>query len=365
MAVELGIVGLPNVGKTTLFNALTRANALVANYPFTTIEPNIGVVAVPDERLDKIATLFTPEKVVPSSLRVVDIAGLVRGASKGEGLGNQFLGHIRTVDAIAMVVRTFRNTDIPHVTPELDPLQDVETVRLELVLADLATVERREEKTQAAAKAHPASAEAELAALQSLRDQLNQGKPVRAVELSPSEASLASEIGLLTAKPWLYVANVGEDQLPDGDASLQPLRDMARGEGAEVVVVCAQCEADLCDWGPADAEQYRRELGVTQSGITAFVQAGYRLLNLVTFFTTTGGKEIRAWPLRAGTVVQDAAGTIHSDMQRGFVRAEIVNCENLLASGSMSSARDRGLVHLEGKDYVVQDGDVVHVRFNV
>ncbi len=364
MAVELGIVGLPNVGKSTLFNALTKANALVASYPFTTIEPNAGIVPVPDHRLDQIAALFEPDKVVPSTLRVVDIAGLVKGASKGEGLGNQFLGHIRTVDAIAMVVRTFCNTDIPHVTTELNPLQDVETVRLELILADLATVERRQEKTLAAAKAKPTSVEGELAALNSLREWLNDGVPVHSAEMQPAAKALAAEMELLTAKPWLYVANVGEDQLPNGEGAVESLQELARNEGTELIVVCAQCEADLALWPPAEAQGYLAELGVQSSGLTKFVQAGYRLLNLITFFTTTGGKEIRAWPIRAGTSVWDAAGKIHTDMQRGFIRAEVVHHQDLVAAGSIAAARDRGAVHLEGKDYAVQDGDVIHIRFS-
>jgi GTP-binding protein YchF len=365
MAVELGIVGLPNVGKSTLFNALTKAHAPVAPYPFTTIDPNVGVVPVPDDRLDKIAALVKPEKTVPSTLRVVDIAGLVKGASQGEGLGNQFLSHIRNVDAVAMVVRTFRNVDIPHVTAELDPLQDVETVRIELILADLAAVERREEKTRTAAKGKTTEYEAEIVALRSLRERLSGGMAVRAAELSPQETALARELNLLTAKPWLYVANVGEEDLPQGGALVEPLRRLAAEEGAELVVICAQCEAELADWPAADAGAYLQELGVTQAGLERFIAAGYRLLNLITFFTTTGGKEVRAWPIQRGIPVVEAAGRIHTDMQRGFIRAEVIAYSDLVQSGSVAAARDKGLLHLEGKEYIVQDGDVVHIRFNV
>jgi len=365
MAVELGIVGLPNVGKSTLFNALTKAHAAVASYPFTTIEPNVGVVPVPDQRLDDIVAIFKPEKTVPATLRVVDIAGLVRGASQGEGLGNQFLGHIRTVDAIAMVVRAFRNADIPHVTTELDPGADVETVRLELILADLEAVERRQEKTRTAAKGRPADYGAELATLESLHACLASGQPVRGTALSAAESGLARELNLLTAKPMLYVANVGEDDLPAGGPLVDLLRRLAASEGSELVVICAECEAGLADWPAEDASAYLRELGVDKAGLERFIHAGYGLLNLITFFTTTGGKEVRAWPIPRGTPVIEAAGRIHSDMQRGFIRAEVLGYDDLMKVGSPTAAREKGLMHLEGRDYVVQDGDIVHIRFNV
>ncbi len=364
MPVELGIVGLPNVGKSTLFNALTKANALVASYPFTTIEPNVGVVAVPDKRLDNIAAIVKPEKVTPSTLRVVDIAGLVKGAHKGEGLGNQFLGHIRNVDAIAMVVRLFKDPDIPHVTPELEPVADVETVGLELILADLAAVERRQEKTQSAAKARPADYASELAALESLHQHLSAGKPARKL-IRLAEVELARELNLLTAKPQLYVANVAEGDLPGGGPLLEPLRQLAQEEGAEVVVICAQCEAELTDWPVEDALAYLQEVGLQKPGLDRFIKAGYRLLSLITFFTTTGGEEVRAWPITRGTPVVEAAGRIHTDMERGFIRAEVVSYEDLMRAGSPSAAREQGLMHTEGKDYIVQDGDVVHIRFNV
>ncbi len=364
MPVELGIVGLPNVGKSTLFNALTKANALVASYPFTTIEPNVGVVPLADERLDNLAAMVRPQKVTPSTLRVVDIAGLVKGAHKGEGLGNQFLGHLRNVDAIAMVVRLFRDPDIPHVTPQLDPVADVETVRLELILADLATVERRQEKTKGAAKSRPAEHAAELAALESLQKHLSAGSPARSL-LSPAEIELAGELNLLTAKPLLYVANVAEGDLPGGGSLMEPLHGLAQAEGTEVVVICAQCEAELTDWPAEDALAYLQELGLDRTGLDRFIRSGYRLLNLITFFTTTGGEEVRAWAIAKGTAVVEAAGRIHSDMQRGFIRAEVVAYDTLMQAGSAAAARDQGMMHIEGKDYVVQDGDVIHIRFSV
>lgn len=365
MSLELGIVGLPNVGKSTLFNALTKGHALVASYPFTTIEPNVGMVAVPDARLENIAAIVRPEKIVPSVLRVVDIAGLVKGASEGEGLGNQFLGHIRTVDAIAMVVRNFENPDIPHATQELDPVLDVETVRLELILADLATVERRQEKAERAAKARPADYEKELAALKALQGLLNEAKAARGPQLTPAEADLARELNLLTAKPFLYIANVSESDLPDGGPLVEPLRRLASKEQAQLVVICAQCEAELADWPAEDAIAYLQELGVQRLGLDSFIGAGYRLLDLITFFTTTGGKEVRAWPILRGTRVVEAAGRIHTDMQRGFIRAEVTAYDDLVREGSASSVREKGLMHIEGKHYVVQDGDVIHIRFGV
>ena len=364
MPVELGIVGLPNVGKSTLFNALTQGHAVVANYPFTTIEPNVGVVAVPDQRLDDIARIIEPQQVTPSTLRLLDIAGLVGDAHKGEGLGNQFLGHIRNVDAIAMVVRAFHNPDVPHVTAELSPVADVQTVALELVLADLATVERRAETTRSAAKAHPTQHAAEMAALDVLKRHLLAGEPARTLD-APAAEALASELNLLTGKPILYVANVAEDDLPGGGELTEPLRTLALSEQTELLLVCAACEAALGEWDREDARSYLRELGLEKPGLDRFITAGYRLLNLITFFTTTGNKEVRAWPLRSGATVLEAAGRIHTDMRRGFIKAEVISYDDLSQAGSSVAARDRGLVHIVGRDYVVQDGDIVHVRFNL
>lgn len=365
MSLDIGIVGLPNVGKSTLFNALTQASAAVAGYPFTTIEPNVGVVPVPDTRLAQLAAIVEPEKVVPTTLRVVDIAGLVRGASQGEGLGNQFLGHIRNVDAVAMVVRGFEDPDIPHVTAELDPRGDVETVDLELILADLGTVERRLEKVRGQAKGSKGAFDAELAALQALQARLSAGRPAAGEGLAEAEERAARELSLLSAKPRLYVVNVSEDSLPSGGRYADAVRAIARQQGAEVVVLSASLEAELAGWPPEEAGRYRAELGLVDPGLQAFIHAGYRLLDLITFFTLTGGKEVRAWTLRRGATALDAAGTIHSDMARGFIRAEAMNVADLVEAGSVAALREQGRVRVEGRDYVVQDGDVLHIRFNV
>ena len=365
MALEIGIVGLPNVGKSTLFNALTRGHALVASYPFTTIEPNVGVVPVPDQRLIDIAEIIDPDKVTPTTLRLVDIAGLVSGAHQGEGLGNQFLGHIRSVDAVAMVIRCFANPDIPHVTPELDPEGDIETVEVELALADMATVERRIEKTRTQAKGHPREHQAEMAALQSTYQSLATGVPLRTMALSEIEEQLVRELNLLTAKPRMYIANVSEDDLPDGGSGADRVRRAAEKEGATTIVICAQVEEELIDWPPDEAQAYLSGLGLRDSGLIRLIHAGYQLLRLTTFFTTTGGKEVRAWTLREGTSAVDAAGGIHSDMQRGFIRAEVTQYDDLVAAGSLQAARQKGLVRIEGRDYPVQDGDILHIRFNV
>ncbi len=364
MSLQIGIVGLPNVGKSTLFNALTEGHATVASYPFTTIDQNVGVAVVEDERLDGVASLVNPERVVPTTIEFVDIAGLVRGASRGEGLGNQFLGHIRNVDAVAMVVRCFHNPDIAHVTAGLDPLADVETIDLELILADLATVERRLEKTRSAAKARPKEYAAELALLERLRAHLDDGHSARTFSASDKEREVLQPLNLLTAKPRLYVANVGEDDLPEGGALAAAVAERAAAEGAPLVVICAQLEADLSEWPPDEAAAYRQELGLGESGLQRVVRAGYALLDLITFFTATGGKEVRAWTLVRGTPAVEAAGKIHTDMQRGFIRAEVIAYPDLMAAGSFAAAREQGRLRLEGRDYVVQDGDVIHFRFS-
>jgi len=365
MSLQIGIVGLPNVGKSTLFNALTRANAAVASYPFTTIERNVGVAEVPDQRLWDIAAMVNPERVVPTTIEFVDIAGLVKGASKGEGLGNQFLGHIRNVDAVAMVVRCFRDPQITHVTAELDPRDDIEVVDLELLLADLATVERRLEKARSAAKSRPKDYAAELVFLEKLRHHLEAGKKVGDLTVMDKEAEMLRELDLLTAKPRLYVANVGEEDLLGGGELAATVAKVAAVEGAEVVSICAQLEMELADWPSEEAAAYRVEVGLGESGLQKLVEAGYRLLNLITFFTTTGGKEVRAWTLLKGTLAPQAAGKVHSDMERGFIRAEVVSYDDLMASGSFATAKQRGLLRLEGKEYIVQDGDVIHFRFNI
>lgn len=365
MGLQIGIVGLPNVGKSTLFNALTRANAAVASYPFTTIERNVGVAEVPDQRLWDIAAMVKPERIVPTTIEFVDIAGLVKGASHGEGLGNQFLGYIRNVDAVAMLVRCFRDTQIPHVTAELDPRDDITVVDLELLLADLATVERRLEKVRSAAKARPKDYAAELDFLEELHHRLEAGEKAADLTVTDKQAEMLRELNLLTAKPRLYVANVGEEDLPEGGELAAAVTEVATVEGAGVVSICAQLEMELADWPPDEAAAYRAETGSGEPGLQKLVEAGYRLLNLITFFTTTGGKEVRAWTLLRGTLAPQAAGEVHSDIERGFIRAEVISYQELMASGSFATAKQRGLLRLEGKEYVVQDGDVIHFRFSV
>jgi ribosome-binding ATPase len=365
MALQLGLVGLPNVGKSTLFNALTRAGAVVANYPFTTIAPNIGIAAVPDARLQHIAEIIKPQRVVPATLRVVDIAGLVKGASHGEGLGNQFLAHIRTVDAIAMVVRCFQDEDVPHVTPYLDPVEDLETIELELMLADLAVMEKHLEQVKTRAKGHPRDFEGEIIACELAREALRTGRSLRQLDLTESQREALREVALLTAKPCLYVANVSEKDLPEGGALAQKVRVKAASMGADLIVLCARLESELAEWEAADATAYLSELGVKASGLEQFIRTGYHLLDYVTFFTTTGGHEVRAWTLRRGQTALQAAGAIHTDMERGFIRAEVVSYDDLAATGSLVKARETGRLRLEGRDYVVQDGDVVHIRFAI
>lgn len=364
MSLQIGIVGLPNVGKSTLFNALTRAGAAVASYPFTTIDPNVGVVELPDQRLRDVAAIVKPDEIKATTIEFVDIAGLVRGAHQGEGLGNQFLGHIRNVHAIAMVVRCFADPDVAHVSAELDPLADCEIIDLELILADLATVERREEKVRSMAKAKPREFESELDLLARLRAHLESERLASQFSASAKEDETMSELNLLTSKPRLYIANIGEDDLPGNGPLADLVLERARQEGAQAAVICAELEADLADWSPEEAAEYRSELGLVDSGLERLVRAGYRLLNLITFFTATGTSVVRAWTLREGETAFDAAGKIHTDMQRGFIRAEVVSYSDLMATGDFQAARDRGLLRLEGRDYIVQDGDVIHIRFS-
>ncbi len=367
MSLQLGIVGLPNAGKSTLFNALTGAGASVANYPFTTIEPNVGVVAVPDPRLGRLLEIARPERAVPATVKFVDIAGLVKGAHRGEGLGNQFLGHIRDVDAIALVARCFTDPNIAYVTDTLDSVQDIGVLHLEMALADMATVERRMAKVQSMRKgqAKESALAEEDALLARLRAELGAGQRACRLSLSRQEEEMLSPLNLLTAKPVLYVANVGEADLPEGGRLAESVRQFARKEGAESVIVCASVEADLQDWPEDDAAAYRRELGLTGSGLGDLIAAGYRLLHLITFFTVVGEKEVRAWPIPQGTPASRAAGHVHTDMERGFIRAEVVAYDDLRSAGSFAAARDVGRLRLEGRDYAVQDGDVITFRFNV
>jgi ribosome-binding ATPase len=363
MGMEIGIVGLPNVGKSTLFNALTRAGALVANYPFTTIDPNIGVVPVDDPRLTEIARIIGPEEVIPTTVRFVDIAGLVKGASRGEGLGNQFLGQIRNVDAVAMVVRCFTSPNVIHVSETLDPLGDIALLDTELLLADVETIERRLEKVRSAARAQPREHGAELVWLERLHTHVAGGQLARTFPHGEHEPGWVHEVNLLTARPRMFVLNIDEDEVPHGGDLAAVVRAHAAEEGVPAVAVCAQLEAGLTDWPPEEAATYRSELGVTESGLVRVVGAGYRLLDLVTFFTTTGGKIVQAWTVARGTHAPAAAGRIHTDMERGFIRAEVVHYDDLAALGSLGAAREHGLLRLEGRDYVIRDGDVVHFRF--
>ena len=365
MAMEIGIVGLPNVGKSTLFNALTQAGAAVANYPFTTIEPNVGVVPVADPRLDALAAVVKPQHVIPTTVRFVDIAGLVRGAHKGEGLGNQFLGHIRDVDAVALVVRCFESPDVAHVSEALDPLDDIAVLDTELILADLAVVGRRIDKVLTASKANPRAHADELAWLEGLRRHLDAGHSALGFVTSEPERAWATEIALVTSKPRLYVANVGESDLPEGGPLAGQVRAHAVAVGSPCVVLCADLEYELTRLEAAEAAEYRASLGIEDAGLPRLIRAGYDLLGLVTFFTTTGGHTVQAWTVPAGTTAPHAAGTIHGDMERGFIRAEVVSFDALSADHTLAAARDHGHLRLEGRDYVVQDGDIIHFRFAV
>lgn len=365
--LRAGIVGLPNVGKSTLFNALTaQSAALAANYPFATIEPNVGVVSVPDERLEPLARLVKTEKIVPATVEFLDIAGLVRGASKGEGLGNQFLANIRETDTVVQVVRCFEDENIVHVEGAIDPLRDIETIQIELALSDLATVERRREKAQKSLKSGDKIARQELDVLDKIQPALEEGRSARTVVLTDDERAVARNFFLLTTKPTIYAANVEESALADLDnnSMVNSVREVAAKEAAECVVICAQLEADLVALPPEERVDYLHSLNVTTSGVDQLIKSAYHLLGLMSFLTA-GEKEVRAWTIPQGTRAQTAAGTIHSDIERGFIRAEIVSYDELMSAGSYATAREKGLLRLEGKDYIMQEGDVVHFRFNV
>ena len=365
--LRAGIVGLPNVGKSTLFNALTaQSSALAANYPFATIEPNVGVVSVPDERLEPLARLVKTEKIVPATVEFLDIAGLVRGASKGEGLGNQFLANIRETDTVVQVVRCFEDESVIHVEGAVDPARDIETIQIELALADLATVERRRDKAQKSLKSGDKVARQELEVLDKLQPALEEGRSARTVALSDDERAVARTFFLLTTKPTIYAANVEESALSnlDDNPLVNSVRAIAAKEAAECVVICAQLEADLVALPPEERLDYLKSLNVATSGVDQLIKSAYHLLGLMSFLTA-GEKEVRAWTIPQGTRAQTAAGTIHSDIERGFIRAEIVSYNELIAAGSYATAREKGLLRLEGKDYIMQEGDVVHFRFNV
>ena len=366
--MKLGIVGLPNVGKSTLFNSLTKAGAESANYPFCTIDPNVGVVTVPDERLNVLGEMYHTKKIIPAAIEFVDIAGLVKGASKGEGLGNQFLANIREVDAIVHVVRCFEDSNIVHVDGSIDPLRDIETINLELIFSDLEILERRISKAVRAARNDKTIAK-ELALMERIKAHLEDGRLAKtfdAVEDEEEEEWLKS-YNLLTYKPVIYAANVSEDDLADDGASnphVAKVREMAKEEGAEVFVICAQIEQELAELDEDEKKEYLDDLGVTSSGLDKLVAASYSLLGLISFLTA-GEDECRAWTIRKGTKAPQAAGKIHTDFERGFIKAEVVNYQDLLDNGSLAAAREKGIVGMEGKEYVVKDGDVILFRFNV
>ncbi len=365
--MKLGIVGLPNVGKSTLFNALTNAGAQAANYAFCTIEPNVGVVAVPDKRLDALAEMYHPDKITPATIEFVDIAGLVKGASKGEGLGNKFLSHIREVDAIIHVVRCFENDDIMHVDGSIDPVRDIETINLELIFSDLEVLERRLSKVTKAARMDKTLAKEE-ALLNRVKEHLESGKMAKSMEIDDEdELLLMKEYNFLTYKPVIYAANVYEDDLADDGASkatVQKVKEFAAGEGSEVFAICAQIEQEIAELDDDEKAEFLQELGVKESGLEKLIKASYSLLGLMSFLTA-GEDETRAWTIKIGTKAPQAAGKIHTDFERGFIKAEVVNYKDLLEQGSLAAAREKGLVGMEGKDYVVKDGDVILFRFNV
>lgn len=364
--MKLGIVGLPNVGKSTLFNAITNAGAEVANYAFCTIEPNVGVVAVPDYRLDELAKMYSPKKITPAVIEFVDIAGLVKGASKGEGLGNKFLSHIREVDAVIHVVRCFDNDDIMHVSGSVDPKRDIETINLELILSDLEILDRRIDRTAKAAKGDK-SLLTELEFLKRLKTELENGVSARAVEADDDEKAILADIGLLSAKPVIYACNMSEDDFAsniENNERYKAVCEIAKAEGAGVLPICAELEAEISSLSKEEKEMFLSDAGIESGGLDMLIQRSYNLLGLISYLTA-GEPEVRAWTIKKGTKAPQAAGKIHSDFERGFIRAEVISFDELMACGSMQAAKEKGKIRSEGKDYVMQDGDIVLFRFNV
>lgn len=364
--MKLGIVGLPNVGKSTLFNAITNAGAEVANYAFCTIEPNVGVVAVPDYRLDELAKMYSPKKITPAVIEFVDIAGLVKGASKGEGLGNKFLSHIREVDAVIHVVRCFDNDDIMHVSGSVDPKRDIETINFELILSDLEILDRRIDRTAKAAKGDK-SLLTELEFLKRLKTELENGVSARAVEADDDEKAILADIGLLSAKPVIYACNMSEDDFAsniENNERYKAVCEIAKAEGAEVLPICAELEAEISSLSKEEKEMFLSDAGIESGGLDMLIQRSYSLLGLISYLTA-GEPEVRAWTIKKGTKAPQAAGKIHSDFERGFIRAEVISFDELMACGSMQAAKEKGKIRSEGKDYIMQDGDIVLFRFNV